>query len=311
MADGRAGPADQGLVADLESAAASAARISSRVRTGSTRVTVPPRRRRWPPRSCGSSERWNCPAPRCGGQRGGRPVEDERRRAGGRRPAPAARRTSTSVSAKPPRPVPERLHHRLLGGEARRQGLGRIGGAAGVRLFGVGEEAGGEPGAAGQDPPEAGHVDRIHPDADDRMRATVGAARHAARRRPSSARRASVVASAPPVDGAGRSFDGHRLGQVAGTVDVVAVQAGQAVGQLLQGDDADHRARAAARRAAPTGRGRPRPPPPRRRRRPPAPPWRRGCAPRRCWRAASPTAGCGWRCRPRPCPARSGRWDRA
>ena len=57
------------------------------------------------------------------------------------------------------------------------------------------------------------------------------------------------------------SFDGHRLGQVARAVDVVAHEAGQAVGEELEGDHVDHRGQQRLGRRAPTARGRPRPPP--------------------------------------------------
>ena len=120
-------------------------------------------------------ERWNCPGAACGGQRGRRPVEDDRRSVAGRA-HPVGTAHLDLGERKTTEPGSERLHYGLLRCEARGQGLARIGRTAGVRLFGVGEEAGGKPGTARQHPPEPGHIDRIHADADHRRTRSASAA---------------------------------------------------------------------------------------------------------------------------------------
>ena len=115
-----------------------------------------------------------------GRQRGGFAVQDERGSAGsGARPVAAPH--LDLGQREPAEPRAERFHHRFLGGEACRQGFGRIRGATGVGPFDVGEEAGGEPGPSGQDAPETHHIDCIDPDADHRARGR--------RRRPATRRR--------------------------------------------------------------------------------------------------------------------------
>ena len=231
------------------------------------------------------SDRWKVPAPRAPASSAAEPCSTRygrvARGALPRRPAhlDVGQREAADAGA-------ERLHHRLLGGEARRQALGHVGRPAGVGALGLGEAPRGE----------AGRRSSTR-----RNRATSTA----------STPTPTMAPATPAMPAAPRSLDGHRLGQVAGAVGVVPVQAGQAVGQLLQRHHARPRARAAGWSAGPTARGRPRRPTPRRRRRPAARRWRRGCAPRRCWTASSPTAGCAWRCRRPRCPARSARSARA
>ena len=159
-------------------------------------------------------ERWNCRAPRAAASVAAAPC---RTTDGAFRVGPSAdgtphfdvgERETTEAGS-------ERLHHGLLRREACGQGLTRIGGAAGVRLFGVGEEAGGKPGTACQHPSEPGHVDRIHADADDGTAfgggVTVGGRAHA----PGDVCAGRVQRGGVQrggVERGGRSFDGHRPG---------------------------------------------------------------------------------------------------
>ena len=196
-------------------------------------------------------------------------------------PPPGARTTSTSRRANVPSPLPRAFMTASLAAKrAASRSVGSCERAASARSPTVKSRSASGDGAAGPG----------------------GTGRRRRRRRPPPPRR-------PPGPG-GRSFDGHRLGQVPGAVDVVAEQAGQAIGQELQGHHVDHRGE--QRLGGGThSTWSATPPPARPRRRPPAPPWRPGWPPRPRWPSSSRRGGRGWPPRPPRCPAPPGRWARA
>ena len=190
---------------------------------GGRRPTRPPSARAGPPPSATTTARatasvWvseRCqratPARRASG-RGG-PVQDAARRRPGR-PGPPPRRGS----GRHPSPTPEGLHDRLLGGEPGGQPGHRVGGRPGVGPLPGGEQPVGQRGPALEDPCEPVDVHGVDPHA-----------HHAGRRptRPRGRGPSSGPARSPERHGHRRSLDGDHLGQVAGPVDVEAVQAGQ------------------------------------------------------------------------------------
>ena len=112
------------------------------------------------------SDRWKVPAPRAPASSAAVPCK---RRYGALRvaPFPVVRHTSTSVEREAPDAGAERLHHGLLGGEARRQALRHVGGSGGVGALGLGEAPLCETRAAVEHLPEPRHVDRVDAHADD------------------------------------------------------------------------------------------------------------------------------------------------
>ena len=85
-------------------------------------------------------------------------------------PVPAVRRTSTSVRAKAPMPVPSAFMTASLAAKRAARLWAASVEPRGVGLLGLGEAAGREARAAVEHPAEARHVDRVDPDADDGAR---------------------------------------------------------------------------------------------------------------------------------------------
>ena len=186
------------------------------------------------------------------------PAASRRARRSARRPCPTGRAPRRAVlgphhldvaEGRRPDAHAERLHHRLLGGEARRQARAGVAHSAGVR-------------------PARSSVNSRSHDAGAARRGPGGTGPRRRRRRRCHRRR--------PAPRRRRAASLHRdgLGQVAGPVDVVAVQPGDVVGEQLERHDVDHRGEQRVRSWGPTGRRRPGPRCPRRRRWPRAPPWR-------------------------------------
>ena len=210
------------------------------------------------------SETWKRARPRRRGQRrrarGAAPGTDARR------PGPTPdRRTSTSVSANAPRPRPSAFITASLAAKRAARLWPRVDRPDRVGPLGLGEAPLGEPGPALEHPPEAVDVDGVD----------AHARRSGAQPRPAH----STVTV---------------LARLRGPVDVVAVQAGQVVGEQLERHDVDHRREQRVDR-----RDQARGPPPPPTRSSPSLATSTTVAPRlrppRCWRASSPTAGCAWR----------------